>query len=48
MPDESVPIFESVGFVYDKATSRSLHKLDKVDMDRFSSHKRRIRERFAR
>ncbi len=47
MLEESVPTCESVEFVFAKAISRFLHKLDKVDMDKSFSLRRRTLGRFA-
>jgi hypothetical protein len=41
------PTCESAVFVSDKATFKSLHKLVKVDMDKSSLPKRRIRGKFV-
>jgi hypothetical protein len=45
---ESVLISESVESVFGKETFKSSHKLDRVDMDRFSLRRRRILEKFVR
>ena len=45
---ESVPILGSVEYVFARVISKFLPKLDKADMDRFFSLRRRIPERFVR
>jgi hypothetical protein len=45
--EESVRTFESAEFVFVKVTSKFLHKLDRVDMDKSSLLRRRILEKFA-
>lgn len=47
MQEESVPICESVAFVFARETSRFSHKSAKVVMVRFSSLRRRIPGRSA-
>jgi hypothetical protein len=44
---ESVPISESVECVFGRETFRSLHKLDRVDMAKFSLRRRRTPEKFV-
>jgi hypothetical protein len=46
--EESGPTYESVASVFDREISRFLRKLDRVDMDRSSLPRRRIRERSVR
>lgn len=48
MLEESVPTCERDESVFARVISKSLHKLDKVDMDRSSSLRRRIPERCVR
>ena len=45
MLEENVPTCESDESVFARVISKSLHKLDKGDMDKSSSPKRKIPER---